>query len=86
LRQLFGPGVEEAVRAYRAAKDDPDLAGLLALFGSTERVVARWRRRDDTIVGMDESGAEIVRVPAREPLRVLPGWDPKLRVVRSNCP
>ena len=40
----------------------------------------------DTVRGFDESGAEVIRVPTREPLRVLPGWDDKLRVLRSNCP
>jgi nitrate reductase beta subunit len=86
LRQLFGPGAEDAVRAYRAAKDDPDLSGLLSLFGSSERVLDRFRRSGDTVRGFDESGAEVIRVPTREPLRVLPGWDDKLRVLRSNCP
>ena len=39
LRQMFGPGAAAAVKTYRAAADDPDLAGLLGLFGCTERVV-----------------------------------------------
>jgi nitrate reductase / nitrite oxidoreductase, beta subunit len=61
-------------------------AGLLALFGSTEKVVPRWARRGDTIVGMEENGAEIVRVPLREPVQVRSKLDIKLQVVRTNCP
>jgi nitrate reductase beta subunit len=86
LAQMFGPGVGRAIKAYRGAKDDPDLAGLLALFGSTEAVVHRWRRSEETVLGFDESGKELVRVPTREPLHVLQGYDPKYGVVRHNCP
>jgi len=86
LRQMFGPGVGRAIEAYRNAKNDPDLAGLLALFGSTETVVARFRRNGDTMIGYDEKGTEVIRVPTREPLRVIQGYDPKYGVVRSNCP
>ena len=35
LEQMFGPGVHEALATYKKAATDPDLAGLLALFGST---------------------------------------------------
>jgi nitrate reductase beta subunit len=86
LTQLFGPGAAEAVRTYRAAKDDPDLAGLLALFGSTERVFARWRRSGDTVFGYADDGREVMRVPIREPLHVLQGWDGRHGVARTNCP
>jgi nitrate reductase / nitrite oxidoreductase, beta subunit len=84
LDQMFGPGVEDAIRQYREADDD--LSGLLALFGSTEKVVPRWARRGDTIVAMEENGAEIVRVPLREPVQVRSKLDIKLQVVRTNCP
>jgi nitrate reductase beta subunit len=86
LTQMFGPGVDQAIAAYRNAKEDPDLSGLLALFGSTEAVVPRWRRTGDNVIGMDENGKELVRVPAREPLRVLQAYDAKLGAVRTNCP
>ena len=39
LTQMFGPGVEKAVEMYRNAKDDPELLGLLMLFGATERIM-----------------------------------------------
>jgi nitrate reductase beta subunit len=86
LTQMFGPGVGDAIETYRNAKDDPELAGLLTLFGSSERVVSRFKRSNDDMIGYDDAGKEVIRVPTREPLRVLQGYDPKHGVVRSNCP
>ncbi|HVS13142.1 MAG TPA: 4Fe-4S dicluster domain-containing protein [Thermoanaerobaculia bacterium] len=86
LRQMFGPGVEEAIATYRAAKDDPELSGLLKLFGSTETVTTRFRRDGDHVLGYDEKGELAVRVPMREPLRVLQAYDARWDAVRSNCP
>jgi nitrate reductase beta subunit len=85
-RQLFGPGVDDAVKAYRNAPQDPDLAGLLCLFGSTEAVVPRWKRQGNIVIGSDEKGMELVRVPLNEPVFVRPGWDPRLQVLHTNCP
>ena len=86
LRQMFGPGVEQAIRTYRAAPTDPDLAGLLALFGCTEQVVPRWRRQGDLVIGLDEGKTELLRVPMREPVHILPAFDQKYGVARTNCP
>ena len=44
LRQMFGPGAEAAAMTYRGAAADPDLSGLLALFGSSEKTLPRWQR------------------------------------------
>jgi nitrate reductase / nitrite oxidoreductase, beta subunit len=85
-RQLFGPGAADAVKTYRGAVNDPDLAGLLCLFGSTEMVVSRWRRQGETVTGVDEKGAQLVRVPLNEPVHVRPAVDPKNQLVRINCP
>jgi nitrate reductase beta subunit len=85
-QQLFGPGAEQAMKAYRNAMNDPDLASLLCLFGSTEMVVPRFRRQGDLAIGSDEKGAEIVRVPLREPVHVRPAFDAKNQLVRINCP
>jgi nitrate reductase beta subunit len=84
--QLFGPGAAGAVKAYRNAPADMDLAGLLCLFGSTESVVVRWKRQGETVSGHDEKGAELIRVPMREPIYVRPGIDPVLQIIRTNCP
>jgi nitrate reductase beta subunit len=84
LRQMFGPGVDHAIETYRASADDPDLAGLLALFGSTPRIVPRWRRSGNDVIGFEEDGTEIIRVPLREPVHVRKAFDAALSVVRSN--
>ena len=72
LEQLFGPGVQEAIDMYRNAKDDPDLLGLLMLFGSTERIFDTFDVADGVARGYDENGEEIVAVPVREPTFVRP--------------
>jgi nitrate reductase beta subunit len=86
LRQMFGPGVDEAIRTYRNAVKDPDLAGLLGLFGSTESVMTRWRREGEQVVGMDDKGTPLVRVPLREPVHVRPAFDKLYQITRVNCP
>jgi nitrate reductase beta subunit len=86
LRQMFGPGVEAAQKTYRQAVGDLDVAGLLGLFGSTERVVPRWQRKDDWVFGLDEKGEEIVRVPLKEPVFLREAFDAKHKVARVNCP
>ncbi|MEP0843688.1 MAG: dehydrogenase [Phycisphaerae bacterium] len=86
LRQMFGPRAEAAVRTYQSAAGDPDLAGLLGLFGCTEKVVPRWRRQDEQVIAQDETGREILRVPLREPVHVRKAFDEKYQVARTNCP
>jgi len=86
LRQVFGPRVDDALAAYRQAPDDPDLAGLLALFGSTPKVVPRWKRQGDSILTLDDRGKEIVGVPMREPVYIREAFDAKYQVARTNCP
>ncbi|MBI4879651.1 MAG: dehydrogenase [Planctomycetes bacterium] len=86
LHQMFGPGAEAAVRTYRAAAADQDLGGLLGLFGCTERVVARWQRAGDSVVGAEENGTEIVRVPLCEPVFVRDAFDQEHQIARVNCP
>ena len=67
LHQMFGPGADEAIRTYQNTKNDPELLGLMMLFGSSERIMHRFRVEGETAIGMDENGAELVRVPVREP-------------------
>ncbi|MGQ9590144.1 MAG: 4Fe-4S dicluster domain-containing protein [Planctomycetota bacterium] len=86
LRQMFRPDAEGAVAAYKQASADEDLAGLLCLFGSTERIVPRWKRVGQWVVGAADDGAEIVRVPLQEPVYIRESFDPRHRVVRVNCP
>lgn len=86
LKQMFGPGAAAAIKTYRTAAADPELAGLLGLFGSTERVVPRWRTEDDWTIGSEEDGKEIVRVPLKEPIYIRKAYDEKHQVARTNCP
>jgi nitrate reductase beta subunit len=72
LTQMFGPGVEQAVETYRNAKDDPELLGLLMLFGSTERIFDTWNVEGGIAHAYDAKGEEIVAVPVREPTFVRP--------------
>ncbi len=85
-RQLFGPGADDAVKAYRNAMNDPDLASLLCLFGSSEQVMPRWKRVGDDAYGMDEKGGTIVKVPRNEPVHVRPAYDRLYQITRTNCP
>ena len=84
LEQMFGPGVHRALETYQNARNDPDLAGLISLFGSTERIIHRFRRRGETMHGYDEQGAEVVQVPITEPVQVPTGFDPRRGVAPSN--
>jgi nitrate reductase beta subunit len=86
IKQMFGPGVEDAVNTYRNAANDPDLSGLLGLFGSTEMVVPRWKRQGDWVIGMNEGGGELIRVPLKEPVHVRPAFDKLYQITRVNCP
>jgi nitrate reductase beta subunit len=86
LRQMFGPRLDHAMDTYRHAADDPDLAALFCLFGCTERVVPRWKRVNDHVVGMEEDGTEIVRVPVREPAFIRTAFDAARGVTRTNVP
>lgn len=85
-RQMFGPGVDNAVATYRNAPNDSDLTGLLSLFGSSAAIIRRWRRVGENTFGMDEKGKEIVRVPLREPIHVRSSYDKLYQITRNNCP
>ena len=86
LRQMFGPGVDAAVKAYRNAPNDDDLAGLLCLFGSTESVMTRWVRRGQEVAGVDDRGTTLVRVPLKEPVVERAAFDKVYQIMRHNCP
>ncbi len=86
LRQMFGPGVDAALQTYQKAPEDRDLAGLLTLFGSTEKIVFRWKRQEETMLGYDEQGGEIIRVPLTEPVYIREAFDAARNVARTNVP
>ncbi len=67
LKQMFGPGVDDAIEAYTNAKDDPDLLGLLMLMGATEHIIHEFKVEGEIARAFGEDGAELVSVPLREP-------------------
>ena len=83
---LFGPGVEDAVGAYKNAMEgnDPELLGVLMLNVSTDRIIRKFKVRDGTAFGYDETGEEIVRVPLKEPTIVRPFFDEAVQAYRYN--
>lgn len=87
-RQMFGPGVDQAIKTYReaAVNQDDDLTGLLGLFGSSERVMERWKRIGDKVIGLDTGGNVVVDVPMREPVHIRPAYDKLHQITRLNCP
>ncbi len=88
LRQMFGPGVDEAIERYMAPSRE--LLAVLQLFRTTQKVIFRyeiiegekvfettihgkpWAMYNDTVVGYDRDGREVVRVSVQEPIYVRP--------------
>ena len=92
LRQMFGPGVDEAIERYSAP--DRELLAVLQLFRATQQIIfsyeiiegpkvfentlngKAWEMYDDTVVGFGKDGQEIVRVNVQEPLYIRPEKHP----------
>ena len=89
LRQMFGPGVDDAIAAYTSPARETLV--VLQLFRATQKIVFSYRIEEgpktgeltvagkkheifnDTIVGFDSNGREIVRVTVDEPTAERPG-------------
>jgi nitrate reductase beta subunit len=84
LTQMFGPGAADAVRTYRNARNDKTLAGLFALFGSTERTIPYFKVQGDDAIALDDQRKEIMRVPIYEPVYIRPAEDRLYQVIRRN--
>jgi nitrate reductase beta subunit len=84
LVQMFGPSAPAAVRTYRSARNDRTLAGLFALFGSTERTIPFFKIQGDFAVALDDDRREFARVPIFEPVLVRPAEDRLYQIMRSN--
>ena len=83
LRQMFGPGVDQAIERYAAPSRE--LLAVLQLFRITQKVIFRyeiregekifeteiggkpWTMYNDTIIGYDRNGKEVVRTAVEEP-------------------
>ncbi len=88
LKQMFGPGVQEAVDRYRYP--DRELLAVLQLFRRSNQIIARYEMKEgekvfettrdgrtievynDTIVAFNRQGREIFRTQVEEPVHVRP--------------
>jgi len=86
LEQLFGPGVAEAKKLYRAAKDDKQVLGALLLFGSTDKMVDKFEVKGEEAIGYGLDGKEVVRVPFTEAHVVRNALDERHNAYRVNTP
>ena len=84
LTQMFGPGIPEAVAAYRRAKEDKRLLGALLLFGASRDIIHHFKVEGDIAIGYDETRAEIIRVPFQEPIYVRGAYDERYQTYRTN--
>ncbi len=84
LKQMFGPGVEDAIKVYQDTQKDKTLLGVLTLFGSTEFWISKFNVSGEIATGFNEKGEKIVEVPLKEPAIVRPYYDEKLDVYRHN--
>jgi len=84
LRQMFGPGVDQAIARYTVPSRT--LLAILQLFRATQKMVFRfeieegplvreaeiagqpWQMYDDTVIGFDAKGREVARLSVVEPL------------------
>ncbi len=90
-KQLFGPGAENAVKLYKKAKDDKKLIGLLMLFGSTDKIVNKFKVESKNsggiegfCTGFNEDGKEIAKVPLKEPIVIREEYDDQRDVHRLS--
>jgi nitrate reductase beta subunit len=89
LRQLFGPGVDQAIERY--SNPSRELQAVLQLFRATQKIIFRYEieegeeimdteingRRvqlfNDTIIGFDGNDQEAARVSVEEPFHIRNG-------------
>ncbi len=88
LRQMFGPGVDEAIERYTAPSRE--LLAVLQLFRAQQKIIfryeikegpkvfettingKRWAMYNDTVIGFDKNNKEVVRLSVEEPIYVRP--------------
>lgn len=86
LHQMFGPGVDEAIKRYTAPSRE--LLAVLQLFRSTQSIISKyevipgpkvyettidgkaWEMYNDTVVGFAKDGREVARLSVEEPFYV----------------
>jgi nitrate reductase beta subunit len=81
---MFGPGVQHAIDAYKNAKDDETLQGLLVLFGSSPYIMERFEVSNGVARGYNREGKLVADVPIKEPLQIRKAHDVKRDVYRLD--
>lgn len=84
--QMFGPGVEAAIKTYKNTPNDKDLLAALLLFGNTPRILHRFKADPEEAVGFDADGKEAIRVPYTEPFFQRDFFDEKHDAYRQSIP
>ena len=88
LRQMFGPGVDQAIERYTAPSRE--LLAVSQLFRAQQKIIFRyeikegqkvfettingkkWAMYNDTVMGFDKNGKEVARLTVEEPKLVRP--------------
>ncbi|MBI2165049.1 MAG: nitrate oxidoreductase subunit beta [Chloroflexi bacterium] len=88
LRQMFGPGVDEAIQRYAAP--DRELLAVMQLFRATQQIIFRyeviqgakvfegtvagrkWEMFNDTVIGFGKDGKEVCRLSVEEAQHLRP--------------
>jgi nitrate reductase beta subunit len=88
LKQMFGPGVDEAIERY--SNPDRELLAVLQLFGKDQRICSRYEIKEgpkifesevrgkkfamynDTIIGYAKDGTKIIETTVEEPVHIRP--------------
>ncbi|MEE9593090.1 MAG: 4Fe-4S dicluster domain-containing protein [Thermoplasmata archaeon] len=85
-RQMFGPGVDQAVETYKRVRAglEPELRAILLLNTSTNKILGKFQLDGDEAVGFDIDGQEVVRVMLVEKEIVRPYRDDAVGVFRHN--
>lgn len=86
LIQMFGPGSDEAIRVYKAVKEDPKLLAAFLLFGNSPKIITKFDHNEKEAIGFNEKNEEVVRVPLTEPFFEREFFDAKREVYRHNTP
>jgi nitrate reductase beta subunit len=97
LKQMFGPGVDDAIARYTAPSRE--LLAVLQLFRTTQKMIFRyeieegplvletevngkpWQMYNDTVIGFDEKDREAVRLSVVEPVHERPAEDGRMNSI-----
>ncbi len=85
LKQMFGPGVENAIK--QKLNPDDTLMGIFRLFGMTQTVINSFEVQNGEVAAFDAQGNELFKVKlTEEPMYVRPWYDDKHDAYRFNEP